>query len=50
MDDSRPSNDIPVAGLDLVKATDAVLADGEVNVERKPSVSCNIKWKQENEP
>ena len=50
MDDSRPGNDIPVTGLDLIKAMDAVLAGREVNAEQKPSMGCNIKWKQGNEP
>ena len=50
MDDSRPGNDIPVTGLDLIKAMDAVLAGRQVNAEQKPSMGCNIKWKHENEP
>jgi peroxiredoxin len=50
MDDSRPGNDIPVTGLDLIKAMDAVLAGREVGSEQKPSIGCNIKWKQGNEP
>jgi len=50
MDDSRPGNDIPVTGLDLIKAMDAVLAGRDVNAEQKPSMGCNIKWKEGNEP
>ena len=50
MDDSRPGNDIPVTGLDLIKAMDAVLAGREVGSEQKPSMGCNIKWKHGNEP
>lgn len=50
MDDSRPGNNIPVTGLDLIKAMDAVLAGRPVNTEQKPSIGCNIKWKQGNEP
>jgi len=50
MDDSRPGNDIPVTGLDLIKAMDAVLAGREVNAEQKPSMGCNIKWKHGNGP
>jgi peroxiredoxin len=50
MDDSRPGNDIPITGLDLIKALDAVLAGREVSTEQKPSIGCNIKWKQGNEP
>ena len=50
MDDSRPGNNIPITGLDLIKAMDAVLAGNEVSTEQKPSIGCNIKWKQGNEP
>jgi peroxiredoxin len=50
MDDSRPGNNIPVTGLDLIKAMDAVLAGRKVSTEQKPSMGCNIKWKQGNEP
>ncbi len=50
MDDSRPDSDIPVTGLDLIKAMDAVLAGRDVGSEQKPSMGCNIKWKPENEP
>lgn len=50
MDDSRPGNNIPVTGLDLIKAMNAVLAGRQVSSEQKPSIGCNIKWKQGNEP
>lgn len=50
MDDSRPDSSIPVTGLDLIKAMDAVLAGRDVGSEQKPSMGCNIKWKPENEP
>ena len=50
MDDSRPDSDIPVTGLDLIKAMDAVLAGRDVGSEQKPSMGCNIKWKPGNEP
>lgn len=50
MDDSRPDSDIPVTGLDLIKAMDAVLAGRDVGSEQKPSMGCNIKWKPSNEP
>lgn len=45
LDDSRPSNDIPVTGKDLREAIDAVLADQPVNPDQKPSIGCSIKWK-----
>ena len=50
MDDSRPGNNIPVTGADLTAAIDAVLTDREVDAEQKPSMGCNIKWKQGSEP
>ena len=46
MDDSRPSNDIPVTGKDIRAALDAILADKPVNPEQKPSIGCSIKWKK----
>ena len=50
MDDSRPGNGIPVTGVDLTAAIDAVLAGKDVPGDQKPSIGCNIKWKQGNEP
>ncbi|MGD8501054.1 MAG: hypothetical protein PVJ86_10430, partial [Phycisphaerales bacterium] len=50
MDDSRPGNNIPVTGADLRAALDAVLEGKDVPTEQKPSIGCNIKWKQGNEP
>lgn len=44
-DDSRPSTDIPVTGNDLRAACDAVLAGQSVPEPQKPSIGCNIKWK-----
>ena len=49
-DDSRPRNDIPVTGIDLRAAVDALLNDDEMPDEQKPSMGCNIKWKPGNEP
>jgi peroxiredoxin len=45
-DDSRPGNDRPVTGEDIRAALDAVLEGRPVPSEQKPSVGCNIKWKQ----
>lgn len=45
LDDSRPKNDIPVTGKDLRAALDAVVAGTPVDLEQKPSMGCNIKWK-----
>ena len=50
LDDSRPSNGLPVSGRDLRAALDAVLARQSVNPEQKPSLGCNIKWKPGKEP
>lgn len=44
-DDSRPSNGKPVTGADLRAACDAVLTGAKVPIEQKPSIGCNIKWK-----
>ena len=45
LDDSRPGNGIPVTGTDLRLALDAVLDGSPVNPIQKPSIGCNIKWK-----
>ena len=50
MDDSRPGNDIPITGVDLRVAMDAVLAGRVVSEDQKPGIGCNIKWKSGNEP
>lgn len=50
LDDSRPSNGVPVTGKDLRQAIDAVLQDRAIDFEQKPSIGCNIKWKPGNEP
>jgi peroxiredoxin len=50
LDDSRPSNDIPVTGRDLRAAIDAVLAGARVPEPQRASIGCNIKWRPGNEP
>lgn len=50
LDDSRPSNNVPIDGRDLRAALDAVLTGSPVNGAQKPSIGCNIKWKPGNEP
>ena len=50
LDGSRPSNLIPVTGVDLRSAIDALLAGRSVSAEQRPSLGCNIKWKPGNEP
>ena len=49
-DDSRPESGMPVTGVDLRAACDALLAGETVSAEQKPSIGCNIKWKAGNEP
>ena len=49
-DGSRPKNDIPVTGVDLRAAVDAVLAGQPVGEPQTPSIGCNIKWKPDNAP
>ncbi|MGB5497710.1 MAG: thioredoxin family protein [Maribacter sp.] len=44
LDDSRPGNGIPVSGIDLRNAIDALLNGDEINPIQKPSIGCNIKW------
>lgn len=50
MDGARPKNDTPVTGSDLRAALDAVLAGRPVDLQQRPSLGCNIKWKKGNEP
>ena len=50
MDDSRPGSEVPVTGVDLIRAMDADLAGRDIIINQKPSIGCNIKWKQGNEP
>ena len=45
LDDARPGSNTPVTGRDLRTALDAILAGQEVNIDQKPSIGCNIKWK-----
>ncbi len=50
LDDSRPDSGTPVSGADLRAALDALLAGAPIEQDQKPSVGCNIKWRQGNEP
>jgi peroxiredoxin len=45
LDDSRPSNGLPVTGRDIRNALDALLKNEPVSEMQKPSLGCNIKWK-----
>ncbi len=46
LDDARPRSDTPVSGRDLRAALEAFLHGRPVNPDQKPSLGCNIKWKQ----
>ena len=50
LDDSRPGNNKLVDGYHLRQAIDAALTDRPINIDQKPSMGCNIKWKKDNEP
>ena len=45
-DDSRP-NKGQATGHDLSAALDAIFAGEKVNSHQKPSMGCNIKWREE---
>jgi peroxiredoxin len=45
-DSSRPGNGVPVTGQDLRAAIDLVLAGKPVPADQRPSIGCNIKWKE----
>lgn len=46
LDDSRPGNGKPVTGRDLRAAIDALLSSRTVDPDQKPSIGCNIKWRE----
>lgn len=46
LDDARPRNDVPVTGKDVRVALEAILAGEPVAAEQRPSIGCNIKWKE----
>lgn len=50
LDSSRPDSGIPVTGADMRAALDAVLAGKTPATEQRPSIGCNIKWREGNEP
>jgi len=45
LDNSRPGNGIPVNGRDLREALDNILNNNPQRKDQKPSMGCNIKWK-----
>lgn len=46
LDGSTPKNGVPLTGQDLRAALDAVLAGQALTTGQKPSMGCNIKWKE----
>ncbi|MFN3191097.1 MAG: thioredoxin family protein [Aureliella sp.] len=50
MDDSRPKQGSVPDGKDLRAALDALLAGEAIPEPQKPSIGCNIKWKEGAEP
>lgn len=49
-DSSRPDSGIPVTGEDLRHAVATVLQGGTPPAEQRPSLGCNIKWREGGEP
>lgn len=49
-DSSRPDNDIPVTGEDLVTAIEHVIRSEVLHEDQIPSFGCSIKWTAGNEP
>ncbi len=50
LDTSRPKNKEPVTGKDLRNALNALIAGEKPPEVQIPSIGCNIKWKEGNEP
>lgn len=44
-DDARPGKDTPVTGDSLAQALEALLEGRPVHPPQKPSLGCNIKWR-----
>ncbi len=45
-DNSRPRTDIPVSGCDVRNALEALLRGEAISPDQKPSLGCNIKWRE----
>jgi thiol-disulfide isomerase/thioredoxin len=46
LDDSRPGNDKPLTGADLRTALDHLIKGQPLSEDQKPSIGCNIKWRE----
>lgn len=49
MDSSRPGNGMLTNGRDLREAMDNILNNNPQRKDQKPSMGCNIKWRDQNE-
>jgi len=49
-DSARPGKSVPVTGVDLRRAIEALLTGKPVPAEQLPSIGCNIKWRPGQEP
>jgi peroxiredoxin len=45
LDDSRPSNQVPLTGKDMRAALDNIISGKEVSPYQRPGIGCNIKWR-----
>lgn len=45
LDNSRPGNSIPLSGNELRNAIKALLESKPISKDQRPSIGCNIKWK-----
>jgi thiol-disulfide isomerase/thioredoxin len=45
LDSSRPGNDKPLTGEDLINALDALIMKAPIDARQRPSAGCNIKWR-----
>lgn len=50
LDDSRPKNQAEINGKDLRNVLNQLLNGEEISKNQKPSVGCNIKWKDGHSP
>lgn len=46
LDDSRPGNQIPPNGSSVRTALDCIINNNAIPALQKPSIGCNIKWKE----
>jgi peroxiredoxin len=45
LDDARPGNDLPSDGHSLREVFDCLINKSPIDIDQKPSLGCNIKWK-----